>query len=97
MNKIQVGGFIRISKREAERRYNAGETIRFCACKMSPVNSWGYFCDCNREVISPIAGDDFNTIVARNWEFETVVNAFRFYTCNGITGRYPAFYVKMEG
>lgn len=30
MNKIQVGGFIRISKREAERRYNAGETIRFC-------------------------------------------------------------------
>lgn len=42
MNKIQVGGFIRISKRE----------------------------------------------------FETVVNAFRFYNCNGEMGRYPAFYVK---
>ena len=40
MNKIQVGGFIRISKREAERRYNAGETVRFCACKLSPVNMW---------------------------------------------------------
>ena len=49
MNKIQVGGFIRISKREAERRYNAGETIRFCACKLSPVNVWGCFCDCCRE------------------------------------------------
>lgn len=31
MNKIQVGGFIRISKREAERRYNAGETGRYPA------------------------------------------------------------------
>lgn len=48
MNKIQVGGFIRISKREAERRYNAGETVRFCACKLSPVNMWGCFCDCKR-------------------------------------------------
>ena len=83
MNKIQVGGFIRISKREAERRYNAGETVRFCACK--------------REAFSPIAGDGFNTVVPRNREFETVVNAFRFYNCNGETGRYPAFYVKMEG
>ena len=88
MNKIQVGGFIRISKREAERRYNAGKTIRFCACKLSPVNIWGCFCDCCRE--------DVSSIVARNREFETVVNAFRFYNCNGETGRYPAFYVKME-
>lgn len=62
MNKIQVGGFIRISKREAERRYNAG--------------------------------DGFNTVVPRNREFETVVNAFQFYNCNGETGRYPAFYVR---
>ncbi len=61
MNKIQVGGFIRISKREA---------------------------------FSPIAGDGFNTVVPRNREFETVVNAFQFYNCNGETGRYPAFYVR---
>lgn len=88
MNKIQIGGFVRVSKREAERRYNAGETVRFCACKLSPVNIWGCFCDCKREAFSP---------VARNREFETVVNAFRFYNCNGETGRYPAFYVKMGG
>lgn len=80
MNKIQVGGFIRISKREAERRYNAGETVRFC--------------DCKREAFSPIAEDGFNTVVPRNREFETVVNAFRFYNCNGETGRYPAFFVR---
>ena len=73
MNKIQVGGFIRISKREAERRYNAGETVRFCTCKLSPVNMWGCFCDCKREAFSPIAGDGFNTVVPRNREFETVV------------------------
>ena len=94
MNKIQVGGFIRISKREAERRYNAGEIVRFCACKLSPVNIWGCFCDCKREAFSPIASNGFDTVVPRNREFETVVNAFRFYNCNGETGRYPAFYVK---
>lgn len=94
MNKIQVGGFIRISKREAERRYNAGETVRFCACNLSPVNMWGCFCDYKREAFSPIAGDGFNTVVPRNREFETVVNAFQFYNCDNETGRYPAFYVR---
>lgn len=57
----------------------------------------GCFCDCKREAFSPIAGDGFNTVVPRNREFETVVNAFRFYNCNGEMGLYPAFYVKMEG
>lgn len=60
-------------------------------------NVLGCFCDCCREAVSPIVSDGFNTIVARNREFETVVNAFCFYNCNGEMGRYPAFYVKMEG
>lgn len=37
MNRIQIGGYIRISKKEAARRYNAGEVIRLTACKLSPV------------------------------------------------------------
>lgn len=41
MNKIQIGGYIRISKKEAARRYNAGEVIRLTACKLSPVSPWG--------------------------------------------------------
>lgn len=61
MNKISVGGFTRITRKEA---------------------------------LSPVAGDGFNTVVARSREFDTVVNAFIFYNCNAETGRYPAFYVK---
>ena len=79
MRQINVGEFVRISKSEAKRRYNAGETIRFCACNMSPVNMWGCYYDCCLEV---------------GREFEAVVNAFRYYNCNNETGRYPAYYVK---
>lgn len=97
MRKISVDGFTRISKREAERRYNAGETVRMCACNMSPVNVWGAFADCKKTEFSVVGDNGFNTIVPRNREFETVINAFRFYNCNYETGRYPAFYVKMGG
>lgn len=83
MNKISVGGFTRITRKEARKRYNAGEVIRMCAVKLSPVNMWGCFADCCREALSP-----------RSREFDTVVNAFTFYNCNAETGRYPAFYVK---
>lgn len=79
MRQINIDGFVRISKSEAKRRYNAGETIRFCACNMSPVNMWGCYCDCCLEA---------------DKEFETVVNTFRYYNCNNETGRYPAYYVK---
>lgn len=37
MRNIEIGGYIRISKKEAEKRYNAGEIIRLCACKVSPA------------------------------------------------------------
>lgn len=94
MNKIQIGGFIRVSKREAERRYNAGETIRFCACKLSPVNIWGCYSDLCRDSVYPIAENGFTDIVPYNREFETIVNIFQFYNCNSETGNYPAFYVK---
>ena len=70
------------------------EYTRMCAVKLSPVNMWGCFADCCREALSPVAGDGFNTVVARSREFDTVVNAFTFYNCNAETGRYPAFYVK---
>ena len=77
MRNIEIGGYIRISKKEAEKRYNAGEIIRLCACKVSPVNVWGVYVDCQKEEFPHIGNDGFNTIVPRNREFETVVNAFR--------------------
>ena len=94
MNKISVGGFTRITRKEARKRYNAGDVVRLCAVKLSPVKMWGCFADCCREALSPVAGDGFNMVVARSREFDTVVNAFIFYNCNVETGRYPAFYVK---
>lgn len=94
MQNIEIGGYIRISKKEAEKRYNAGEIIRLCACKVSPVNVWGVYVDCQKEEFPHIGNDGFNTIVPRNREFETVVNAFRRYNCNYEIGYYPAYYVK---
>lgn len=61
MRNIEIGGYIRISKKEE---------------------------------FPHIGNDGFNTIVPRNREFETVVNAFRRYNCNYEIGYYPAYYVK---
>lgn len=93
MMKFKEGGYIRISRREARSRYNAGEVVRFCPVKCSPVNVWGMFADCSRESFPVIGGDGFNTVVPRGRDFETVINAFAYYNCNGETGRYPAFYI----
>lgn len=94
MKQITIGEYRRISKKAAEKLYNAGKTVRICACKLSPVNMWGAFVDANNAEYTAVSGDGFNTTVARNRAFETVVNAFRYYNCNHETGYYPAFYVK---
>ena len=49
----------------------------------------------SKKAAEKLYNDGFNTTLARNKEFETVVNAFTFYNCNNETGRYPAYYVKM--
>ncbi len=38
MNKIQINGYTRITKKEAARRYNAGEVIRLTALQAVPVS-----------------------------------------------------------
>lgn len=81
MRQINVGEFVRISKYEAKRRYNAGEAIRICACNMDPENMWGCYYDVCLEV---------------DRKFEAVVNEFQYYNCNNETGRYPAYYVKKK-
>lgn len=94
MNKIQIGGYTRITKKEAARRYNAGEVIRLTACKLSPVSPWGCYSDAQKDYNATISWDGFNTIVARNRKFETVVNAFTYYNCTSETGKYPAYWKK---
>ena len=43
MRKINIGGFTRISKRAAEKLYNAGETVRICAITAVSVLVSGRF------------------------------------------------------
>lgn len=93
MNKSTIGRYTRITKREAARRYNAGEVVRLTPCKMSPVSPWGCFSDAHKESYTTVSDDNFNTTVARNRDFETVVNAFTYYNCNNETGKYPAYWV----
>jgi hypothetical protein len=94
MKQIIIDGYKRITKKAAEKLYNNGVTIRICPVNINPVNVWGLFADCNNTEHTKISSDGFNTTVARNKEFETVVNAYRYYNCNHETGYYPAFYVK---
>ncbi len=94
MNRMQIGGYIRITKKEAARRYNPGEVIRATASKLSPGSPGGYHSDAQRESYTQVSGDGFNTTIARNREFETVVNAFMYYNCTNETGKYPAYWKK---
>ena len=86
--------FKRIGKKAAEKLYNSGETIRVSAVNISPVNVWGAYSDANNKELTNISSDGFNTVVARNKAFETLVNAFTYYNCNHENGYYPAFYKK---
>lgn len=94
MRNAEVGGYIRISKKEAEKRHNVGEIIRLYACKVSPVNVQGVYVDCKEEKLPHTGNDGLNTTVSRNGELGTVVNAFRRYNYSYGTGYYPAYYVK---
>lgn len=92
MLQLTLDGYHRITKTEAARRYNAGEVIRMTACKMHPCNLWGAYVDAQKDNYTEVSGDGFNTTVARNREFDTVVNAFMYYNCNNEVGRYPAYW-----
>ncbi len=94
MNRMTIDGYSRISKAAARKAYDAGKVVRLTACKLSPVNFWGAYADAQKERFTEVAGDGFNTTVARDREFDTVVNAFSYYNCNNECGRYPAYYVQ---
>ena len=74
--------WIRISKSEARKIYDRGESICIIPCKLEPFTPW----PC-----------EFITEVDR-WEkegFDELVNAMEYYNCYQKMGRYVNFY-KME-
>ncbi len=94
MNKISIGGYERISKKAAEKRYNSGKVIYMAACNMRPDNMFSPAIPCQNDRYTEISSDGFNTIIARNKEFDTLVTAFTYYNCSNETGRHPAYYVR---
>lgn len=93
MKNLSFKGFKRINKTVAKRLYNAGNIIRICAANVSPTNMYGAYSDISIDGMN-IVNSGFNTTVARNNDFETVVNAFKYYNCRRALGYYPAFYIK---
>ena len=86
MNRINIGGYNRISKARARAMYNQNKDIYICPVKLSPVSTWQGATRINKELI-----DEYNR------SFENVINHFWYYYCNNETGNYLAFYEREEG
>lgn len=94
MKQLIVNGYRRVSKSTAKKLYDAGETIRLCACHMRPTALYTAYCDANKKSPAIICEDGFQTVVARNKNFDTIVLAYTCYNCNANSGKYPAYYIK---
>ena len=86
MKWTSEGGFVRISKRVAEKMYAAGEVIYMCPCQLRPGAPWSpevavCLTDGEGARVAPVA-------------FEGAVSMFSFYNCNYGAGYYPAYYIK---
>ena len=78
MRQYSIGSYVRISKAEARRAFNAGEVVYFCACNMRPGAPW-----------HPETAADNSDGVA----FAAAVGWAEHYNCTcAETGRYLAYY-----
>ena len=90
MKMYRVNGYKRISKKNAERRYNDGETIYLCPHQLRPGKPW-------YPEVGIVKGDkvdDCQYFVVASDDFEKVVSEFTYYNCNYEVGHYPAYYIK---
>lgn len=78
-----MGEFTKITKTEARKRYEAGESVYLVPCKMRIDSPWGHSSRAVRDVT------DTRT-------FQQVVNGFEYYNCFPETGNYAAYYIKEE-
>ena len=83
MNQYNFKSVKRISKKEARKRYDAGENVLFIPCLLNPENN--FYC----------LGIWENKDLCGQYEsFDKLVNEYEFYNCRRDTGLYTAFYVK---
>lgn len=79
MKQININGYKRITKRNAERLYELGQPVLFCPVKLIPGGVWRNGCIITKK---------------EEITFKQALNAFEFYNCNNETGNYTAFYIK---
>lgn len=83
MNTYNDSMYKRISKKDAEKRYNAGQTIYLLPCKLNPHNIWFQPLYANKESCD-------------NATWEHIVNDAAGYNCNAAQGYYLSYYLKID-
>ena len=81
MNRMRANGFIRISRRMAEKFYNKGKPVLLCPNKLMPGGMWGSGIEIVKNEMIP---------------FSDFVNAFEYYNCNKEVGNKALFWVREE-
>lgn len=82
MITYETSKYIRISKAEAKKKYENGDSVLFIPCKLNPENSWGLGIEENKYLWGQCDS------------FEKLCNEYTFYNCNSETGTYIAFYTR---
>lgn len=83
MRQIKTLNYVRITKKQAERRYNTKQEVYILPCNLNPENVWQKpaLIKQNGLFLEP---------------FENVVNHFIYYNCDRERGKYPAYYISRE-
>ena len=90
----KVNGFHRISKRNAEHRYNDGEIIYLCPFRLRPGDPWHPEVAVTKTDLGKDCGAQY--FVSNTREFNALVDEFMHYNCSYAVGEYPAYYIKKD-
>jgi hypothetical protein len=91
MEKVRLGRYARVSKREARKAYDRGATVWLCPVKLLPFSGWHPECALSKARIEhPVTG------WAGEWTFDELVDNFASYNCTHETGYYPSYWVLTQ-
>lgn len=71
-----------LQKKQAEKFFLSGKTIRLTASNLSPTNIWVAFADVNKK-----------TAEEKEETLSQILNAFSYYNCNQQSGKYISFWI----
>lgn len=74
--------YTKITKKEARKRFESGQSVYVLASKMHPDNMW-------MKPAEMSLYDDNN-----QYTFDSFINSYMYYNCNTETGMRVAFYKK---